>query len=46
MERSDFDLAMNYAHPDFTIRGAEHLPYGGTYVGRTRLRELMERVAG
>lgn len=45
METGDLDLAMDYAHPDFTIREGKNLPYGGTYVGRTGLRELMEDVA-
>jgi ketosteroid isomerase-like protein len=45
MEKGDFDLAMNHAHPDFTIREAKSLPYGGTYVGRAGLDELMEEVA-
>jgi uncharacterized protein len=45
MEKGDFDLAMDHAHADFTIREAKNLPYGGTYVGRAGLDELMEDVA-
>lgn len=44
MEKGDFDLAMEYAHPDFTVREAPGLPYRGTYVGRQGLDELLEDV--
>jgi ketosteroid isomerase-like protein len=44
MEAGDFDLAMQYAHPDFTVRENPNLPYRGTYVGRQGLDELLEDV--
>lgn len=44
METGDFDLAMEYAHPDFTVRESPNLPYRGTYVGRQGLDELLEDV--
>jgi ketosteroid isomerase-like protein len=44
MEQGDFDLAMEYAHADFTIRESPNLPYRGTYVGRKGLDELLEDV--
>jgi ketosteroid isomerase-like protein len=44
MVAGDFDLAMQYAHPDFTVRENPNLPYRGTYVGRPGLDELLEDV--
>lgn len=44
MKAGDFDLAMEYAHPDFTVRECPNLPYRGTYVGRQGLDELLEDV--
>jgi uncharacterized protein len=45
MEKGDLDLAMEYAHPDFTVRECPNLPYRGTYVGRQGLEELLVDVS-
>jgi uncharacterized protein len=40
----DIDLAMTYAHPDFTVREAPGLPYQKVYTGRQGLVDLMTDV--
>jgi len=40
----DLDRAMEHAHPDVTIREAPGLPYGGDFVGRDGIVELMTKV--
>jgi ketosteroid isomerase-like protein len=46
LEKGDLDLAMEYAHPDLTVREAPGLPYKNVYVGREGLTELMNDVGG
>lgn len=40
----DFEKAMQYAHPDLTVREAPSLPYRGTYVGLEGQRQLLADV--
>lgn len=40
----DFEKAMQFAHPDLTVREAPGLPYRGTYVGLEGQRQLLADV--
>jgi uncharacterized protein len=40
----DFEAAMEFAHPDLTVREAPGLPYRGTYVGLEGQRQLLADV--
>ncbi|GAA3515877.1 nuclear transport factor 2 family protein [Dietzia aurantiaca] len=44
LDHGDFDLAMEYAQPDLTVREAPGMPYQECYVGRRGLDELMADV--
>jgi hypothetical protein len=44
METGDFKAAMEYAHPDMTIREGESLPYRDVYVGLEGLEQLVADV--
>lgn len=40
----NFERAMEFAHPDLTVREAPSLPYRGTYVGLEGQRQLLDDV--